>query len=46
LGLWVIYRPRTIVAARGLVPVLELAARHIAERQVEDLTGVNVRKRH
>lgn len=46
LGSWVMYRPRTIVDARRLVPVLELAARHIAERQVEALTGVRMRKRH
>lgn len=45
LGAWVMYRPRTIVDARRLVPVLELAARHIAERQVEELTGVRMRKR-
>jgi hypothetical protein len=45
LGSWVMYRPRTIVEARRLVPVLEMAARHIAERQVEELTGVRIRKR-
>jgi hypothetical protein len=45
-GTWVMYRPPTIAAARRLVPVLELAARHIAERQVEELTGVRIRKRH
>ena len=45
LGSWVMYRPRTLIDARRLVPVLEIAARHIAERQVEDLTGVPIRKR-
>jgi len=45
LGSWVMYRPRTAVEARRLVPVLEFAARHTAERQVEDLTGVRLRKR-
>jgi hypothetical protein len=44
-GSWVMYRPRTIVEARRLVPLLELAARHVAERQVEDLTGVRIGKR-
>jgi len=34
LGSWVMYRPRTVVEARRLVPVLEVAARHIAERQM------------
>ncbi|MBI3046789.1 MAG: hypothetical protein HYY76_00605 [Acidobacteria bacterium] len=34
LGMWVMYRPRSIAAARRLVPVLEVAARHIAERQL------------
>jgi len=45
LGAWVMYRPRTIVEARRLAPVLERAAQHVAERQVEDLTGLTVRRR-
>jgi hypothetical protein len=42
---WVKYRPRTIVDARRLVPLLEVAARHIAERQVEEVTGLTISKR-
>jgi hypothetical protein len=45
LGSWVLYRPRTIVAARRLSPILEIAARHVAIRQAEDLTGVTIRRR-
>jgi hypothetical protein len=45
LGCWVMYRPRTIADTRRLAPVLEMAARHVAERQAEDLTGVRVRRR-
>ena len=37
---WVMYRPRTAAAARALVPVVETAVRHQAERQVEDVTGI------
>ena len=40
LGPWVMYRPRTAAEARRLTPLLEVAARHVAERQAEDLTGV------
>lgn len=42
MGSWVMYRPRTLAEARRLTPVLELAARNVAERQVEDLTGVKI----
>jgi hypothetical protein len=42
LGGWVMYRPRTAAAARTLIPVLEIAVRNVAERQVEDLTGVKL----
>lgn len=45
MGSWVMYRPRDAVDARRLVPVLEIAARHSAERQVEDMTGVRLRKK-
>ena len=45
LGSWVLYRPRTIIAARRLTPILEVAARHVAIRQAEDLTGVTIRRR-
>lgn len=34
MGSWVMYRPRDVVAARRLTPMLELSVRHIAERQV------------
>ena len=43
-GSWVLYRPRSIVAARRLVPILELAAREVARRQVEEMTGVRLRR--
>jgi hypothetical protein len=42
---WLMYRPRSIVAARRLVPVLELAAREVARRQVEEMTGVSLRRK-
>jgi hypothetical protein len=44
-GSWVLYRPRSIVAARRLVPVLELAAREVARRQAEEMTGVSLRRK-
>jgi hypothetical protein len=44
-GTWVLYTPRTAVHARGLTPTVERAARHMAERQVEDLTGIKRRSR-
>jgi hypothetical protein len=44
-GSWVMYRPRDVVAARRLAPTLEVAADHIARRQVEELTGVKLRTR-
>ena len=40
---WLVYRPRTIVAARRLIPVLEIAARDVARKQVEEMTGVRLR---
>jgi hypothetical protein len=39
------YRPRSIVAARRLVPLLELAAREVARRQAEEMTGVRLRQK-
>jgi len=42
MGSWVMYEPRTAAAARRLTPVLELAARHLARKQTEDLTGVRM----
>lgn len=44
MGSWVMYRPRTIVEARRLAPVLEVSARHVAERQTEELTGIPRRR--
>jgi hypothetical protein len=44
-GSWVMYEPKSAVAARALVPALERAARHAAERQTEELTGVRRRRR-
>jgi TfoX/Sxy family transcriptional regulator of competence genes len=41
-GAWVIYEPRTAVAARRLTRVLEIAARHVARIQTEELTGVKL----
>ena len=45
MGSWIMYRPRTAAAARRLTPILEVAARNIAERQVEDITGVTLHKK-
>jgi len=45
LGRWVVYQPRTAVAARKLTPIVETAVRHIAERQTEEITGVSLRRR-
>jgi TfoX/Sxy family transcriptional regulator of competence genes len=42
MGSWILYEPRTAVAARRLTPVLELAAQHVARRQAEELTGVKL----
>jgi hypothetical protein len=39
-GSWVMYTPKSSIAARALTPTIEKAAREIAERQVEDLTGI------
>ena len=33
MGSWVKYRPHTLAEARRLAPILELSARHVAERQ-------------
>lgn len=43
-GAWVMYRPRKRADATRLVPVLEIAARHMAERQVEESTGIRLEK--
>ena len=40
MGSWIMYTPRSASAARRLVPILEVSARNIAERQVENMTGV------
>ena len=45
LGNWVMYAPRNATAARGLTPLIERAARHIAERQTEEITGIRRRTR-
>jgi hypothetical protein len=45
MGRWVIYRPRTAVAARKLTAIIETAVRHIAERQTEEITGISLRRR-
>ena len=42
MGAWVLYEPRTATAARRLAPMLEIAARHVARRQAEELTGVKL----
>ena len=39
-GSWVMYTPKSSLAARALTPTIEKAAREVAERQVEDLTGI------
>jgi hypothetical protein len=36
------YRPRSPAHARRLAPMLELAARHVAERQTEEITGIRL----
>ncbi len=45
MGSWVMYRPRTAVAARTLTPVIEAAASYIAERQTEEITGIPLKRR-
>jgi len=45
MGRWVMYRPRSAAHARRLAPVLEVAARHVAERQTEEITGVKLPRR-
>lgn len=45
LGFWVLYRPRTIVDARRLSSVLEIAARHLALSHAEDLAGAKALSR-
>jgi hypothetical protein len=42
MGRWVTYRPRTAAAARKLTPLIEVAVRHIAERQTEEITGIRL----
>jgi hypothetical protein len=42
MGSWVLYEPRSAAAARRLTPVLEIAARNVARRQTEELTGVKL----
>jgi hypothetical protein len=42
LGSWIMYEPRSAAAARKLTPLLEIAARHVARRQTEELTGVKL----
>jgi hypothetical protein len=44
-GSWVMYSPKSVTAARGLTPTIERAARHIAERQVEETTGIKLKPR-
>jgi hypothetical protein len=44
-GNWVMYKPRTAVAARTLTPTIERAARHMAERQTEEMTGISLSPR-
>jgi hypothetical protein len=44
-GTWVLYTPRNATYARRLTPTVERAARHMAERQVENLTGIKRRSR-
>jgi len=44
-GNWVMYRPRTSIAARALTPIIEESARHIAERQTEEVTGITLKRR-
>ena len=42
---WVLYTPRSAADARKLTPTVERAARHMAERQVEEVTGIKRRTR-
>ena len=43
-GTWVLYAPRSAVAARALTPIVEQAARDVAERQTEEITGIRRRR--
>lgn len=45
MGNWVMYAPKNAAAARRLIPLIERAARHIAERQTEEITGIRRRTR-
>ena len=45
MGRWVTYRPRTSIAARKLTSLIEVAIRHIAERQTEEIAGISLRRR-
>ena len=42
MGAWVMYCPRNSIHLRHLAPMLEIAARNVAERQTEDITGVKL----
>ncbi len=44
-GNWVMYKPRTAAAARALTPIIEMGARHIAEKQTEEITGSRMKPR-
>ena len=41
---WVMYQPRSAVAARALAPVIEAAVRDSAERQTEEITGIRLKR--
>lgn len=45
MGSWVMYTPRTSADARRLTPTIERAVRRIAERQVEETTGIRLKRR-
>ena len=45
MGTWVMYEPRHAAAARRLTPIIEIAARHVARRVAEDLTGMRIRRK-
>jgi hypothetical protein len=45
MGTWVMYKPRTKADARRLAPTIERAIRRIAERQVEETTGITLKRR-
>ena len=45
MGSWVMYTPRSAADARKLTRTVEIAARHVAERQTEEITGVKLKRR-